>query len=79
MIEMSEPITEFKLESPGGLVQVKAECSEGSVKNVHLQSMPSFVLYQDVSVFVDSLGTIHKPCGQNEERWKNNGPKVSQK
>ena len=50
MIEMQEPETCFNLESPGGLVKVKAECFEGEVKNVLLEAMPSFVAYNNKKV-----------------------------
>lgn len=51
MVEMQEPETCFNLESPGGLVKVKAECLDGEVKNVLLESMPSFVAYTNRKVY----------------------------
>ena len=50
MVEMKEPETKFNLESPGGLVKVKALCLEGQVNQVILESMPSFVLYTNKQV-----------------------------
>ena len=50
MIPMKGPETEFNLESPGGIVKVKALCQESRVTNVILQSMPSFVGYTDKKV-----------------------------
>ena len=43
MVEMKYPETKFNLESPGGLVNVRAQCKENHVENVILESMPSFV------------------------------------
>ena len=50
MITMSEPETQFNLESPGGLVKVVAQCQAGQVKSVSLESMPSFVGYMNKKV-----------------------------
>ncbi len=55
---MEEPVTNFKLESPGGLINVSAECNYGSAKSITLTSMPSFVKEPEPdSVFVPSLDT----------------------
>jgi len=34
MIEMREPVTEFKLEAPAGLIGIRAECRAGKVKRL---------------------------------------------
>ena len=42
LIEMKEPITEFILESPGGLVPVKAYCEDGKAKSIEINNVASF-------------------------------------
>ena len=42
-IPMMEPVTQFKLEAPGGLISVRAMCQAGRVNKVEMTSMPSFV------------------------------------
>ena len=63
MISMIEPVTEFNLESPGGLVKVKAQCSQNQVNVVTLDSMPSFVGFTNRKVFVKSINDyVHVDC-----------------
>ena len=42
-VTMVEPVTQFKLEAPGGLIAVKAHCQSGRVIKVEMTAMPSFV------------------------------------
>ena len=51
MVEMKYPETKFNLESPGGLVNVRAQCKENQVENVILESMPSFVGWSNRKVW----------------------------
>ena len=37
LIEMTEPVTEFILEAPGGLVPVKAYCEDGKAKSIEIR------------------------------------------
>jgi proline racemase len=58
LIPMQEPITEFVLEAPGGLVPVKAYCENGRVKSIEVSNVASFVDQLDVFVEVEGLGTL---------------------
>lgn len=58
IIEMTEPITEFTLEAPGGLVRVKAECRDGKAERIFVRNLPSFSGKLDVSLEVPGLGTL---------------------
>ncbi|MGI3168232.1 trans-3-hydroxy-L-proline dehydratase [Pseudooceanicola sp. C21-150M6] len=42
LIPMQEPVTEFTLEAPGGLVRVRADCRDGKAERIHVQNLPSF-------------------------------------
>ena len=57
LVSMQEE-TEFNLESPGGLISVRACCAAGRVTEVSLTSLPSFVGRRDVTVTVPSVGQV---------------------
>ena len=40
LIPMQEPITEFMLEAPGGLVPVKAYCENGKAQSIEVHNLP---------------------------------------
>ena len=40
---MTEPVTSFKLEAPGGLINIEARVQGGRVIEVKMRSMPAFV------------------------------------
>ena len=58
LIEMKEPITEFILEAPGGLVPVKAYCEDGKAKSIEINNVASFADQLDVHIEVQGLGTF---------------------
>jgi len=58
MVPMQEPITDLVLESPAGLVGVRAECSNGKVTSVTFRNVPAFAVHLDRPVEVPHLGTV---------------------
>ncbi|AUH65999.1 trans-3-hydroxy-L-proline dehydratase [Paracoccus zhejiangensis] len=58
ILPMVEPVTEFTLEAPGGLVRVRAECSGGKARRIHVQNLPSFAQKLDQLLEVEGLGTL---------------------
>jgi len=58
MIPMREPVTEFTLEAPAGLVRIRAECANGKVRGVTFRNVPAFAVHLDVPVEVPKLGTV---------------------
>ena len=46
---MKEPITEFILEAPGGLVPIKAYCENGKAKSIEIHNVASFADKIDVA------------------------------
>ncbi len=58
LIEMQEPVTEFILEAPGGLVPVKAYCQNGKAQSIEVHNVPSFADQLDVSLEVEGLPTL---------------------
>ena len=58
IVPMREPVTDLVLESPGGLVQVRAECLGGKVTSVTLQNLPSFVVHEAQFIDVKGYGPV---------------------
>ena len=58
LITMEEPVTNFFLEAPGGLVKVKALCKNGKAERILVQSLPSFVYKLDISLELEGYGSI---------------------
>jgi len=58
MLAMTEPVTEFMLEAPAGLVGVRAACQDGKVTHVTFRNVPSFAVHLDVPVDVPKPGPV---------------------
>ena len=58
IVPMVEPVTELVLESPAGLIGVRADCAGGKVTRVNFRNVPAFVLRLDVPVQVPTLGEV---------------------
>jgi len=58
-IQMKEPITEFLLEAPGGIIPIKAYCKDKKVNFIEIKNLPSFVDQLDVKIKTPSFGEIN--------------------
>ena len=58
MVPMHEPVTEMTLESPAGLIRVRAECANGTVRQVTFRNVPAFAVHLDAPIEVPKLGTV---------------------
>src|SRR5512138_1121052 len=58
MVPMKEPETELTLESPAGLIRVRAECSGGRVTGVTFRNVPAFAVHLDRTIDVPHLGRV---------------------
>ena len=58
LVEMREPLTEFVLEAPGGLVPVKAHCAGGKAQSIEIHNLPSFADRLDAALEVEGIGTL---------------------
>ena len=58
ILPMQEPVTEFVLEAPGGLVKVRAECEGGKARRIFVQNLPSFAQKLGVALEVEGFGTL---------------------
>jgi proline racemase len=58
MITMQEPVTDLTLESPAGLIRVRAECAGSKVRSVTFRNVPAFATHLDTPIDVPELGTV---------------------
>ena len=58
MVPMVEPVSHFRLEAPGGPVEITAGCRDGKVEWVELENVPCFAPRLDAALEVEGLGTL---------------------
>ncbi len=58
MVEMLEPETVLHLDTPGGLIEVVAQCRDGRCESVRTRNVLCFVAKLDAAVEVAGLGTV---------------------
>lgn len=58
LVAMQEPVTEFILEAPGGLVPVKAYCENGKARSIEIHNVASFADRLDANLEVPGVGTL---------------------
>ncbi len=58
ILPMKEPATQLTLESPAGLIGIKADCVNGKVVNVTFENVPAFATHTDVEIEVKGLGKV---------------------
>ena len=58
ILPMVEPVTTLTLETPAGLITVKATCCSGKLERVEFMNVPAFALHIDVPLEVPGYGQI---------------------
>ena len=58
ILPMTEPETLLRLEAPGGLIEVRAECRDGKAQRITVHNLPAFVDRLSATLEVESLGTL---------------------
>src|SRR3954452_15986055 len=58
MVAMNEPVTNLRLQAPGGPIESAAGCRDGKVDWVELENVPCFADRLDAPVEVEGLGTV---------------------
>jgi len=58
MVPMREPVTEFQLQAPAGLIGIRAECRDGKVTQVTFENVPAFAAHLDAVIDVPELGEV---------------------
>ena len=59
MVPMREPFTDVVVDTPAGLVSVRAECGGGKCRRVSFSNVPSFVMHRERPVEVEGFGTLN--------------------
>ncbi|MGH3652494.1 proline racemase family protein [Glutamicibacter sp.] len=59
MVEVVEPVTEIRLDTPAGLVIASVQVEDGHAAAVTIKNVPSFADRLDASVQVPGLGTVN--------------------
>jgi proline racemase len=57
ILPMVEPVTDLTLETPAGLIRVRADCENGKVLRVTFRNVPGFALHLDAALEVPGYGT----------------------
>lgn len=58
MVEVTEPVTTIRLDTPAGLVVASVEVRDGAAVGVTVRNVPSFLYAQDVSLSVPGVGDV---------------------
>jgi proline racemase len=58
MVEVTEPVTVIRLDTPAGLVEASVAVSDGRATSVTIQNVPSFLQLRDALVKVPGLGEL---------------------
>ncbi len=58
IIPMIEPETRFRLEVPGGVIDVVASCRDGKAQSIRVTNLPSFAAKLDAQIEIEGLGTL---------------------
>lgn len=58
MVPMVEPVTTFRLEAPGGVVEITAGCRAGKAEWIEIENVPCFADAIDAPLEVEGVGTI---------------------
>jgi proline racemase len=58
LVEVVEPVTTIRLDTPAGLVEARVQVDGGAARSVTIRNVPSFLLRQDVTVDVKGFGPV---------------------
>lgn len=58
MVEVVEPITTVRLDTPAGLVEMRVSVHDGHASGVELRNVPAFLALKDAAVDVPDLGRL---------------------
>ena len=63
MLPMQEPVTDLTLETPAGLIAVRAACENGKVTQATFRNVPAFAAHLDAEIDVPHLGKVTVDVG----------------
>lgn len=59
LIKIVEPVTSFNLETPAGLISIRADCKDGEAIKIEVQNVECFVDKLDVPLTINGIGTLN--------------------
>lgn len=63
MVEVTEPVTTIRLDTPAGLVVAEVAVKDGHAESVTIRNVPSFLMRQEQTVEVPGYGTVTYDLG----------------
>lgn len=63
MVEVTEPVTTIRLDTPAGLVVAEVAVKDGHAESVTIRNVPSFLMRQEQTVEVPGYGTVAYDLG----------------
>ena len=57
IVPMTEPVTRFNLEAPGGIVGIEAQCSGGECERITFTNQPAFMVFENERLEVPGVGS----------------------
>ncbi len=57
-VEVTEPVTVVRLDTPAGLVEAKVEVSGGRAKSVTIRNVPAYLHLRDAPIDVEGIGRL---------------------
>jgi len=58
MVEVKEPVTVIRMDTPAGVVEASVEIRDGAAKSVTIQNVPSYLHLRDAAVEVKGVGRL---------------------
>src|SRR5882757_9425831 len=58
MVKVSEPVTKLTLDTPAGLVHVRAEVENGKAKRITFRNVPAFATHLDATLRIPGYGEV---------------------
>ncbi len=58
MVEVKEPVTDIRIETPAGVVLASVAVEDGHAKSVTIRNVPSYLHFRDATVEVDGIGPV---------------------
>ena len=58
MVEVKEPVTQIRLDTPAGLVEASVEVEDGRAASVTIRNVPAYLHLRDAAVAVPDLGEL---------------------
>jgi proline racemase len=58
IVPMTEPETFLRVDTPAGLVEIRATCVDGKCRRIAFRNVPAFVMHRDATIEVEGMGSF---------------------